>query len=264
MKKTPLFSALGLTLLNVSTANAALISGIFGYNTWIANSANFTMLSAAGATVGGTNDVTMVWDGNAYNASSDYIGPSHAANVTISSPTPLFGTRWSAHDIQMFVPGSYSFDTALGGGNPEQGIMNVNIGPTQLGMHMLFDWSGNLNIDTFIVFSPSGVIFGSGIARSTANTTTAINYCDAGAIKNCLWDGAKLGPSGKPAGNKVWMLTSVDGNGDGIMGIPMATGGPFAGFNMNFNADFASVPLPATIWLFGSGLFGLLGIARKR
>jgi hypothetical protein len=241
-----------------------LVTGIFGYSTWSTNSANFTMLSAVGATVGGTNDVSMVWDGNAYTSSSDYTGPGGAANVTVSSPTAFFGTRWTAHDIQVFVPGSYSFNTALGGGNPESGIMNVNVGFSQLGMHMLFDWSGNLNIDVVVVANLSS-IFGAGIGRSLAGiTASSANNCDAGVTKNCLWDGAKLGPDGKPAGSKVWMLSSADGNGDGIMGIPMAAGGPFQGFNANFNANFAAVPVPAAAWLFSSGLLVLLGMARKR
>jgi hypothetical protein len=44
----------------------------------------------------------------------------------------------------------------------------------------------------------------------------------------------------------------------------MAVGGPFAGFNANFNANMIPTPVPAAVWLFGSGLFGLLGVARRR
>lgn len=78
------------------------------------------------------------------------------------------------------------------------------------------------------------------------------------------------------------VLATVDGNGDGVMGIPMAAGGPFAGFNISFNANLSPVPVscladlgscdidpppipvPGAIWLFGSGLAGLLGVARRR
>jgi hypothetical protein len=121
----------------------------------------------------------------------------------------------------------------------------------------------------FMVFSTSGAVFGPGIARSS-NTSG----CDATAnatFQNCLWDGpGYVGgfSSNKPAGNTVWMLTSVDGNGDGVMGIPMALGGPFQGFNANFNANLSPtlepIPLPAAVWLFGTGLLGLLGVARRR
>ena len=62
--------------------------------------------------------------------------------------------------------------------------------------------------------------------------------------------------------------TSTDGiagtpaNPDGIRGYGMLDGA-FAGFNANF--DFvAPVPVPAAVWLFGSGLLGLVGVARRR
>ena len=54
--------------------------------------------------------------------------------------------------------------------------------------------------------------------------------------------------------------------------LPMA-GGPFAGSTPGFNGvtadDFppsgtAPVPVPAAVWLFGSGLVGLVGVARRR
>ena len=178
---------------------------------------------------------------------------------------------WAAHDIQVFVPGSYSFDTTLGGGNPEAGIMNVTVGAGQLGMHMLFDWNGNNNIDVFIVGTFSSV-FGSGIGAKAYGSP-----CSA-TTKNCLWTGKGwVGglASNAPSGNQVWMLASADGNGDGLMGIPMMPGGPFAGFNANFNANLVptpcgdcspppEVPVPAAVWLFGSGLMGIAAVARRK
>jgi hypothetical protein len=60
-----------------------------------------------------------------------------------------------------------------------------------------------------------------------------------------------------------------DGSNDpGIGGSPMLAG-PFENYSMNF--DFTSltvtavvVPLPAAAWLLGSGLVGLIGVARLR
>jgi hypothetical protein len=202
----------------------------------------------------------MVWDGNAYNASSDYTGPGGPSNVTALSTTPFFGYIWTAHDIQMFVPGSYSFDTTLGGGVPEIGMMDATVGPGQLGMHMLVDWGNNLNIDIFIVADQNSV-FGSGVGiKAYASPCTA-------TTKNCLWTGKGwVGDlaSNAPTGGQTWMLASADGNGDGIMGIPMRPDGPTGGFNFNFNANFAPVPVPAAVWLFGSGLMGLVAAARRR
>jgi hypothetical protein len=265
MKKTLIASGIAMTL-GATNAHAALVTDVFGPYNFFTDRANFTMLTSAGHIVGGTNDVSMVWDGNAYNASSDYTGPGSAANVTASSTTPFFGTPWSAHDIQVFAPGSYSFDVTAGGNlaDTEVGFLNVTVGTGQLGMHMLFDWGPNQNIDVVVVADISSM-FGPGIARSSN-----ISGCDATAgasVQNCLWDGpgyAGGNSANKPAGSTVWMLASSDGNGDGVMGIPMAAGGPFEGFNANFNANMIPTPVPAAVWLFGSGLLGLLGIARRR
>lgn len=58
--------------------------------------------------------------------------------------------------------------------------------------------------------------------------------------------------------------TSTDVDGDGVLGLGM-TDGAFVGFNANFNFTApAEVPVPAAVWLFGSGLVGLAGIARRR
>lgn len=224
------------------------------------DSANFTMLDPNGYMVSGTNDVHMTWYGSAYTASSDYTGPGGASNVTMSSTTPFFGYQWTAHDIQIFMPGSYSFDVTLGGGNPEQGTLNATVPSGDFGMHLLFNWNGNNNIDMFVVLAQNS-IFGSGIA-STDNAGCYSNS-PGPYVQNCLFAGQNYGSAGQPAGNKVWGLASVDGNGDGVMGIPMAAGGPFANFNANFNA-FAPVPIPAAVWLFGSGLLGLFGVGRHR
>jgi len=271
VKKNLLASSIALAL-GTPAANAALVNDLFGPYNFSTDSANFTMLDPIGAMVGGTNDVSMVWDGNAYSASSDYTGPGGASNVTASSTTAFFGNRWTAHDIQVFTPGSYSFDVTLGGGVAEIGTLSATVATGQLGMHMLFDWGGSNNIDVFVVAASSSV-FGAGIGRSTQNFITAYgssaNHCDNGDIINCLWDGQGFGTDGKPAGDKVWLLATVDGNADGVMGIPMALGGTFQSFNANFNANLLAspdtvVPVPATAWLFGSGLLGLVGMGRRK
>lgn len=199
---------------------------------------NFTMLDNGGGIVGGTNDVSFTWDGTMFNASSDYTGPGSTSNATIASPTKFSGNKWTAHDVQVFAPGTYTFDTILGGGNSEHGIMTMTVGTGQIGMHMLFNWNGNNNIDVAVV-EDKNATFGSGNdtfheAASCLSSGVAI----PGA--NCLWGGlAYLGGStaNRPADHQIWMLASaVNPNSVGsVPGTPMATGGPFAGFNANFN-----------------------------
>jgi len=54
---------------------------------------------------------------------------------------------------------------------------------------------------------------------------------------------------------------------DGISGVPMATT-PFPSHHLNIDITQMTVtsvvPIPAAAWLFGSGLLGLIGIARRK
>jgi hypothetical protein len=285
MKKTLVASGVALALGGVAVeAQAIQVVDVLGLGLGVnmySDSANFTLLSSAAGVVGGTNDVNMVWNGNAYTASSDYTGPGgSAANITASSTAPFFGHNWTAHDIQVFVPGTYSFDTSLGGGNPEAGTLSATV-PLDLnpldgtdlyfGVHMLFDWNANNNIDVFVVAKFNSV-FGSGLLYSTQTNSKGQFKCDSNftgtIVQNCLYDGPFYGSAGAPTKDQTWMLASIDADGDGVMGIPMAAGGPFAGFNANFNANMSplppAVPIPAAAWLLGSGLLGLAAVARRK
>jgi hypothetical protein len=222
----------------------------------------------AGYVFGGTNNVKFTWDGTLFNSSSDYTGITSVGNASIASTTTFFGALWTAHHVQLFAPGSYTFDTAIAGGNPESGILAMTVGTSQLGMHMLFDWNGNFNIDVVVV-ADSGVAFGAGIGL-LANPGCA-STAPASSLVNCLYDGGGYGTAGVPVASNPWMLVSVDqAGGDGIPGTPMAAGGPFQFFNANFNANLAPtldpspVPVPAAAWLFGSGLMGLAAVARRK
>jgi hypothetical protein len=287
MKKTVIASGIALGLGAMGAHAVAVNDIIYGVNASSSTiAANFTMLSPDGSWFGGANDLDMTWNGNGFNASSDYTGPGSVDNVTIQqSYTPFFGYLWTAHDIQVFVPGSYSFDTTLGGGVPETGILNVTVGAGQLGMHMLWDWNGGLNTDVFVVLAQNSV-FGTGVLN---DSSTCVNPVTSGGQINCL-DISHLVTGSTPVANQIWQLATVDGNGDGVMGIPIAAGGPFADANFAFNVNFESVflcdvesvydpssrscippgsppsstPVPTTAWLLGSGLAGLMGFARKR
>lgn len=60
-------------------------------------------------------------------------------------------------------------------------------------------------------------------------------------------------------------MTTLDLDGDGILGSPMVSG-PFAGFNATFEGQAmpSAVPVPAAAWLLGSGLLGLVGVSRRK
>jgi hypothetical protein len=221
------------------------------------NSDPFTR-GGAGYAFGGTNNVAFTWTGTLFNASGDYTGPGGASNATISSPTLFFGAGWVAHTVQIFGPGTYSFDSSTGGGNGESGLVTMTVGSGQLGAHMLFNWGGNDNIDVVNVYN-----IGTTFASCGSSVTDAY-------ASNCMWTGA-ANPTPANTTSTVWMLASTDDNADGTLGVPMAAGGPFGGFNANFNLKGtltelppAVIPVPAAVWLFGSGLLGLVGIARRK
>ena len=109
---------------------------------------NFTMLDAGGTTFGGTNDIVYDWDGT-LNTSVD----STNFNMTMGSASafPFFGFPWFAHNIRVFGPGSYGFDTtctvaeleagvANCGGTADQ-ILTLTVPAGQIGAHVLFDWN---------------------------------------------------------------------------------------------------------------------------
>jgi hypothetical protein len=92
---------------------------------------------------------------------------------------------------------------------------------------------------------------------STASAACAADVAAGVAAGNCLG----LNPS-----SQTGDLSAGD---DGLGGSPMIDG-PFAGFNANFDITavhinkVTDVPVPAAVWLFGSGLVGLAGVARRR
>ena len=72
---------------------------------------------------------------------------------------------------------------------------------------------------------------------------------------NILWDITQQGNTAN--------VTTLDGDGDGIPGITLIDG-PWVGFSHAVNGTLTAVPVPAAVWLFGSGLIGLVGLARRK
>jgi hypothetical protein len=110
---------------------------------------------------------------------------------------------------------------------PQGNTQNLVVGPDEIGANLVFDWN-SMAMDMVLLWN----------RNSTVN----------GDIY------------GYPPDGQVFALASADGNGDGIPGVPMVDG-PFVDFQPNFNIK--SVPLPATAWLFASGILGIVGIARR-
>ncbi len=166
---------------------------------------NFTMLDASGGGVGGTNDVTFTWDGTLNTDVATAV-----ENATISSPTPFFGLNWTAHDVKLYGPGTYTIDTI------QSGNYTVTAAPGQVMVHMLFDWGVTADIDVINVWDVG--TFGPSTMFDAAPTTTDPWSGDAATI---------------------WTFMSTDWDGDGVNGAGMIDGA-FPGFNANFNVVAAT------------------------
>lgn len=169
---------------------------------------------------------------------------------------------------------------------------------------MLFSWNGlghsvSIVLDASGIMANLGAAIGGGPTTTISGVggTPATNGTNFGTAKAPVF--LPLGPS--PAATKT-MNTGAGCNGvtlatqvnaytitsnmanvgtcttgmvdDGIGGVPM-TSTAFSGFNANFDimsVTFQSfvptpttvVPVPAAVWLFGSGLLGMVGIARRK
>ena len=183
---------------------------------------NFTMLDAGGATFGGTNDITATWDGTFNTAVTDT-----NFNMTFGSDAtfPFFGFPWFAHDIRVFGPGVYTFDTSCTvqqtqsgtancGGQPGE-LLTLTVGAGQVGAHVLFDWNTTTNIDVILLWDANA-------AYSNPDPSGALYQGPAGPT---------------PAITCAYELVSTDADGDTVPGARMIDG-PFIGFRANFNINF--------------------------
>ena len=57
------------------------------------------------------------------------------------------------------------------------------------------------------------------------------------------------------------LIHTLDGNGDGINGINLYINSELVFIG---DVELHSVPVPAAVWLFGSGLIGLAGFAKRK
>ena len=226
MKKTVIASALALSM-GFGAAQAAPMT-----------SATFTMFDGAGGSV-------PTGTGGPDNTVTGSIGSGAWA---VASTTTFFGANWTAAGGTTFGPGTYDVDTTNGAGavGPTGTIgctaannacyTGVVVGAGQVGGHILFNWGATSDIDVVQVWDVS-----------TAAGVTTYTSTDATV-------------SGGPA---VYTIGGAFTAPDGILGVGMIDGA-FIKYHANFDFTTAEVPVPAAVWLFGSGLLGLVGVARRK
>jgi hypothetical protein len=140
-----------------------------------------------------------------------------------------------------------------GTGTNATGILNLEVDGTPYNVEFVYDFGDNVY--------PSGFPFTGG-DEFTANTAIIVAL-----------NGSPAETVGPETGNSYVL-------GADISPIPPLTVGPGATFlagswesdpaflipddERATYAEFSAVPLPAAAWLFGSGVLGLVGLARKR
>jgi len=264
MKKTALAAAVATAMgTAATTASADIISA--DWTGW------FTMLNPAGTAALNNGDA----------AAGGMYGWRTPVSGTMSFDTTAGTGSATVAPFSFFAAGNATA-TAItmqaigdGAGNP---------GPLVLG-NMGFNWGGTAGIPVSIVLDASGFF---GAVAGGLTTTDTISGVGALPATDGQLFGAKLsytlplGPA--PMATTNWNTTDIGAitvgvnpsgtlplTDDGIGGSPMKAG-PFPLFNANFdimdvhitNVDTGAIPVPAAVWLFGSGLVGLVGVARRR
>lgn len=209
---------------------------------------------------------------------------------------PYYGDPTWGYGIRTQISGTLSFDTATGAGTgtvvpfeffnggpaTASGIAFQSIGGGLMIGNMNFNWN-NSDIVTQIVLDGSG-LFAEIPTIAVGDVYDATTCAISGACALPASDGISkgkypIGPvpiatsSFNTAGQTGTTTTLGQlslGSDDGIGGSPMDNG-PFSGYNANFDITSVTVtavtpeiPVPAAVWLFGSGLIGLVGVARRR
>ena len=221
-----------------------------------------------------------------------------AGGVTQNNSYPYFGDPTWGYGRRTQIAGTMQFDTATGAGsgtvNPFEffaggpavasGVSMQSIGGGVVLGNMLFSWNGS-DITTNIVLNAGGFFNAVGAGLTVGQTLDAtscgvLGGCSlpaADTIKGAANIGlAPISTSSFNVSGSTGFGTTLGqlglGTDDGIGGSPMDNG-PFALSNANFDIMSstitninvaAAVPVPAAAWLFGSGLLGLVGVARRR
>jgi len=220
-----------------------------------------------------------------------------------NSSYPYYGDTTWGYGMRTQISGTMSFNTDTGAGTGTvnafeffnkgpavaSGVYFQSIGNGLMLGNMNFNWN-NTDITTNIVLDGTGLFNALGYGLPPVGMTLDQAACTNMAL-NCALpasDGISKGkfPIGvTPIATSSFNVAGSTGFGttlgqlslgtdDGIGGTPMDNG-PFSGFNANFDITSVTVtnvgggnppavPVPAAVWLFGSGLLGLVGVARRR
>ena len=213
----------------------------------------------------------------------------------VNTAYPYYGDTTWGYGHRSQITGTLSFDTGTGYGsatiNQFEFFGKAAFRPTSVQLHAIggglilgnlglnwdsTDFTSNIVLDGSGLFAELGT---AAVSETYDAATCAISSACALPASNGINSGSlPIGPvpiatsslntTGQAGlGTTLGMLSL--GTDDGIGGSPMDNG-PLSGFNFNLDittmtvTGVSAVPVPAAAWLFGSGLLGLVSVARRR
>jgi hypothetical protein len=277
-KLRPIVAGIGLALgIAVGPAQGSPQSGTFLEFYW---EGLFTMLGESGSPLANTSMPYY------YDPTWGY-GYRTPVSGTLSLDTNTGSGSFTVHPFSFFqgdgeiVGGELQ---AIGDGTGDVGTLVIG--------NALFNWNyGATGIPLSIVWDASGLFQSLQDGLDWGETITGIGATPASdGIKNGNYP---IGPA--PLATTTWNTTTINcvpggGNTGDCMGVSQSGGlplladgvggspfvaGPFEGYSLNLDITSLThsgiclscppppVPIPAAVWLFGSGLAGLLCLARR-
>ena len=235
MKKSILTSAMAVAMASGAANAQVTVYDFVG---------TFTFYDAGGVPAAPDTNVTGTFDlGN--------------ASGSFTSSQPFNGVLWTADVDTMFF-----YDTVAAG------TQSFNYAWT----NKSFLVSGALeSCRTGVVLDGCSTFTGTPLVSTTNSYSwdmTNAGQFSAGvffdwSVNNDIPVLATLQTINDPSVDGFIVVESFDGDGDGVPGNKMITP-PFPDQTAAFGGTMTPVPVPAAVWLFGSGLMGLVGVARRR
>jgi hypothetical protein len=197
-------------------------------------------------------------------ALSLFAGAAQAA-ITELAVNGDFGTGDNTGWTEFLNGGTINYNAA---GNPDPGgnsvasggpfnpvLKQANVGAGLLtpgqAVTVSFDWKGTNAI--------GGVVDVVLFSELSAGGVSQTDFLLTGPAASVDWTNVtqtfNIGPD--VSGGVTLQFTAICGAADGCIS-------DYSWDNVSITADVGAVPIPAAVWLFGSGLIGLIGIARRK